>query len=42
VRIGGSLRGPEGAGVLPDITRLAADITAAGGFYSRTFTIDHR
>ncbi|MCU0564360.1 MAG: DUF4384 domain-containing protein [Desulfobacterales bacterium] len=42
VRIGGSLRGPEGTGVLPDITRLAVDITAAGGFYSRTFTIDHR
>jgi hypothetical protein len=42
VRIGGSLRGPEGADVLPDITRLASDITAAGGFYSRVFTIDHR
>ena len=44
VRIGGSLRAPEtaGPGVLLDITPLAADITAAGGFYSRTFTIDHR
>ena len=44
VRIGGSLRGPEtkGPGVLPDITPLANDIAATGGFYSRTFTIDHR
>jgi len=44
IRIGGSLRAPEtpGGGVLPDITPLATEITAAGGFYSRTFTIDHR
>lgn len=43
VRIGGSLRGPQtgGKAVLPDITPLATEITAAG-FYSRTFTIDHR
>ncbi len=43
VRIGGSLRGPQasGAAALPDITPLAVEITAPG-FYSRTFTIDHR
>lgn len=43
VRIGGSLRGqqPPGAPVVPDITPLAAEVTAPG-FYSRTFSIDHR
>jgi hypothetical protein len=43
VRIGGSLRAPQpsGASALPDITPLAVEVTAPG-FYSRTFTIDHR
>ncbi|MFO7706977.1 MAG: DUF4384 domain-containing protein [Desulfobacterales bacterium] len=43
VRIGGSLRGPQASGKAapPDITPLATEITAPG-FYSRTFTIDHR
>ncbi|MCU0559173.1 MAG: DUF4384 domain-containing protein [Desulfobacterales bacterium] len=43
VRIGGSLRAPQAAGAaaLPDITPLAVEITAPG-FFSRTFTIDHR
>jgi hypothetical protein len=43
VRIGGSVRGqqPPGAPVVPDITPLAAEVTAPG-FYSRTFSIDHR
>jgi len=43
VRIGGSVRGqpPSGAPVVPDITPLAAEVTAPG-FYSRTFSIDHR
>lgn len=43
VRIGGSVRGqqPSGAPVVPDITPLAAEVKAPG-FYSRTFSIDHR
>jgi hypothetical protein len=43
VRIGGSVRGqkPDGDKVFPDITPLAAEVKAPG-FYSRTFTIDHR
>jgi len=43
VRIGGSLRGqkPIGTQIFPDITPLAAQVKAPG-FYSRTFTIDHR
>jgi len=43
VRIGGSLRGeqPSSSPVVPDITPLAAEVTAPG-FYSRTFTIDHK
>jgi len=43
VRIGGSVRGqqPPGAATVPDITPLAAEVTAPG-FYSRTFSIDHR
>lgn len=41
VRIGGSLRAPQAAAALPDITPLAVEITAPG-FFSRTFTIDHR
>ena len=43
VRIGGSVRGqqPSGSAVVPDITALAAEVTAPG-FYSRTFSIDHR
>lgn len=43
VRIGGSVRGqhPKAGPVVPDITPLAVEITAPG-FYSRTFTIDHR
>jgi hypothetical protein len=43
VRIGGSLRGeqPSSSPVIPDITPLAAEVTAPG-FYSRTFTIDHK
>jgi hypothetical protein len=43
VRIGGSVRGqpPSGAPVSPDVTPLAAEVTAAG-LYSRTFAIDHR
>jgi hypothetical protein len=43
VRIGGNVRGPlppEGQEV-PDVTPLAAEVTASG-FYSRTFSIDHR
>jgi hypothetical protein len=43
VRIGGSVRGQQepGAPAVPDITPLAAEVKAPG-FYSRTFTIDHR
>ena len=43
VRIGGSVRGqlPSSAPVVPDVTPLAAEVTAPG-FYSRTFSIDHR
>ena len=43
VRIGGSVRGepPSGATVAPDVTPLASEVTAPG-FYSRTFSIDHR
>jgi hypothetical protein len=43
VRIGGSLRGqqPSSSTAVPDITSLAAEVTAPG-FYSRTFTIDHK
>jgi hypothetical protein len=43
VRIGGSVRGqqPPGSPVATDITPLAAEVTAPG-FYSRTFSIDHR
>lgn len=44
VRIGGSLRGqkPKDASVFPDVASLATEISAPGGFYGRTFTIDHR
>jgi hypothetical protein len=44
VRIGGSLRGqkPQDASIFPDVTSLASEISAPGGFYGRTFTIDHR
>jgi hypothetical protein len=44
VRIGGSLRGEKSkdASIFPDVTPLATEISAPGGFYSRTFTIDHR
>lgn len=44
VRIGGSLRGqkPKDASMFPDVTSLATEISAPGGFYGRTFTIDHR
>jgi hypothetical protein len=44
VRIGGSLRGqkPKDASMFPDVTSLASEISAPGGFYGRTFTIDHR
>jgi hypothetical protein len=44
VRIGGSLRGQKSKEppVLPEVTSLASEISAPGGFYSRTFTIDHR
>ena len=43
VRIGGSVRGqpPSSAPVAPDVTPLAVEVTAPG-FYSRTFSIDHR
>jgi hypothetical protein len=43
VRIGGSVRGqqPSSSPAVPDITPLAADVTAPG-FFSRTFSIDHR
>jgi hypothetical protein len=43
VRIGGSLRGqqPSSSPAVPDITPLAAEVTAPG-FYTRTFSIDHR
>jgi hypothetical protein len=43
VRIGGSVRGeqPSSSSAAPDVTPLAAEVTAAG-FYSRTFSIDHR
>jgi hypothetical protein len=43
VRIGGSVRGqpPSSAPVTPDVTPLAVEVTAPG-FYSRTFSIDHR
>jgi hypothetical protein len=43
VRIGGSVRGqqPSGPPAVPDIIPLAAEVTAPG-FYSRTFSIDHR
>ena len=44
VRIGGSLRGQKSkdASMFPDVTSLATEISAPGGFYGRTFTIDHR
>lgn len=44
VRIGGSLRAPDtiGSGALLDIAPLASEITATGGVYIRTITIDHR
>jgi len=44
VRIGGSLRGqkPKDTAIFPDVTSLATEISASGGFYSRTITIDHR
>jgi len=43
VRIGGSVRGQPSSGApgAPDVTPLAAEVTAPG-FYSRTFSIDHR
>ncbi len=43
VRIGGNVRGPlpSDAPEVPDVTPLAAEVTAPG-FYSRTFSIDHR
>jgi len=43
VRIGGSVRGqqPSSSAAVPDITPLATEVTAPG-FYSRTFSIDHR
>jgi hypothetical protein len=43
VRIGGSVRGeqPSSSPAVPDITPLAAHVTAPG-FYSRTFSIEHR
>ena len=43
IRIGGSVRGeqPSSSPAVPDITPLAAEVTAPG-FYSRTFSIDHR
>ena len=43
VRIGGSVRGqqPSNSPAVPDITPLAAEVSAPG-FYSRTFSIDHR
>lgn len=43
VRIGGSVRGEKSssAPIVPDITPLAAEVTAPG-FYTRTFIIDHR
>jgi hypothetical protein len=43
LRIGGSVRGQQtsGAPAFADITPLAAEVKAPG-FYSRTFTIDHR
>ena len=43
LRIGGSVRGQQSsdAPLAPDITPLAAEVKAPG-FYSRTFTIDHR
>ena len=43
VRIGGSVRGekPSSGQAVPDITSLAAEVTAPG-FYTRTFSIEHR
>jgi hypothetical protein len=43
VRIAGKFRAPSttGSAALPDITPFAKEITAQG-FYSKTFTIDHR
>jgi hypothetical protein len=43
VRIGGSVRGekPSSGPAVPDITSLAAEVTAPG-FYTRTFSIEHR
>jgi hypothetical protein len=43
VRIGGSVRGqpPSSSPAVPDVTPLAVEVTAPG-FYSRTFSIDHR
>lgn len=43
VRIGGSLRGDQrpGAAAIPDITSLAVEVTAPG-FFTRTFSIEHR
>jgi hypothetical protein len=44
VRIGGSLRGqkPKDGSIFPDVASLASEISAPGGFYGRTFNIDHR
>jgi len=43
VRIGGSVRGDQrpGASPFPDITPLAVEVTAPG-FFTRTFSIEHR
>jgi hypothetical protein len=43
VRIGGSVRGDQrpGAATVPDITSLAVEVTAPG-FFTRTFSIEHR
>jgi hypothetical protein len=43
VRIGGNVRAPlpSDAPEVPDVTPLAAEVTAPG-FFSRTFSIDHR
>lgn len=44
VRIGGSVRGQKtkDAPILGDVSALASEISAPGGFYGRIFTIDHR
>jgi hypothetical protein len=43
IRIGGSVRGqqPSSSPAVLDVTPLAVEVTAPG-FYSRTFSIDHR